>query len=268
MRQRILAFDLDGTLLDNEGRLGRESKRALGLAREAGCIVAFVTGRRDIDMLPIGNDTRYSDYMVLNNGGKIVETGTSRVLQNIRIAAKDSRRLLSFCLDGDYLLHVVNGRFWAVNKMTPGILSYSTRLGISPLLYHSAEELPDLEVEGFMANDGMEIVARFIDRNLPSVCHTNSEPGCIDIMRSGVDKWDGLSSLSRLVGFDDPEIIAAGNYRNDIRMIQNATIGIAVSNALDEVKASADYVTARSNEEDPAVEIIERFITRRVLEAK
>jgi Cof subfamily protein (haloacid dehalogenase superfamily) len=263
MYRTLLALDLDGTLLDDEGRLGLESKHALKAAQGAGALVAFVTGRRDVDMLPLGADTSRADYLILNNGGKIVETSTGRALRNLVVQARDARSLVTFCLAGDYVLHVVKGLFWAVNRITHGILDYAGRIGIEPLLYRGFEDLPPIGIEGFMATGDAEPIARFIDRELPALGYTESEPGCIDIMRRGVSKWEGISALVGLLGLVDPEVITAGNYSNDIDMIERATIGIAVGSALDEVKAAADYVTSRTNAEDPAVEIVDKFILRR-----
>jgi Cof subfamily protein (haloacid dehalogenase superfamily) len=260
MQRTLLAFDLDGTILDDEGRLGLESRRALGAAREAGVLVAFVTGRRDVDMLPLGEDVARADYLILNNGGKIVEASTGRALRNLTVRCQDARRLVDFCLARDYVLHVVKGLFWAVNKTTPGVLEYAGRMGIEPLLYRGVEQLPLDGIEGFMATGDAGPIAAFVDRELPGLCRTNSEPGCIDIMRRGVGKWDGVSALVGLLGLEDAEVIAAGNYSNDIEMIRNATVGVAVRNALAEVKAAADYVTSRGNSEDPAAEIIDRLV--------
>ena len=62
------------------------------------------------------------------------------------------------------------------------------------------------------------------------------------------------------MGLPRERIIAAGDYNNDIEMIQNAGIGVAVANALPEVKAAADYVTQRDNDHDAVVEIVEKFL--------
>ena len=111
-----------------------------------------------------------------------------------------------------------------------------------------------------MATIDLEPVCRFIDQLRLPMSYTPSEDQCVDIMTLGISKWGGLQRLARLLEIPDERIIAAGDYNNDIEMIQGAGIGVAVGNALDEVKAAADYVTKRDNDHDAIAEIVEKFL--------
>ena len=71
-KKGMLALDLDGTAVCDDYHMGEATKRAILLAREAGYVTAFVTGRRDMDMLTLDEDSLCVDYLILNNGGKIV----------------------------------------------------------------------------------------------------------------------------------------------------------------------------------------------------
>lgn len=259
-KTRLLALDLDGTAVDNHGHLGEKTKAALLRARRAGHVVSFVTGRRDIDMVPLPDPGQYADYLVLNNGGKIVRTGDGGIIQNILTDGADSKKLIEFCLEKNYLLHVILGMYWGVNKMTPGTLDYARELGMTPTVYHSVRDLPCTAVEGFMATAEGDLVGAYIDREHLALDYVQSEPTCIDIMKTGISKWDGTKTLCRMLGIPEDNVIAAGNYNNDIDLLKNAGVGVAVQNALDCVKAAADYITEADNNHDAIAEVVQKFL--------
>ena len=256
----LLALDLDGTACNDQGRLGEWTKQALAAARAAGHTVAFATGRRDVDMLPLGEDFRCADYLVLNNGGKLVRTADGAVLSNTLVDADAARTLAQRCLQEDWILHVVSGLYWAVNRRDQGLLDYVEKVGVTPVLFHSPDELPLTGIEGFMATADRGTICRFIDQAQLPLVHVHSEPGCVDIMPGGITKWQGLSRLAQLLQVPVQRMIAAGDYNNDLEMIQNAGVGVAVQNALPQVKAAADYVTPHDNNHDAVADIVEKFL--------
>lgn len=263
MTRKLLAVDIDGTALDDRRRLGGATKEAFAKARQDGHVVCFVTGRKDIDVASMGDDTLCVDYLVLNNGGKIRSTAGARVLKNDLIEEEDARRLIAYCLERDIPLHVMSGMDWAINRMTAGTLSYARQLGRSPRLFRSLQEVLCGRPEAFMATWGAEEVSEFIDRAQLHLACVPSEPFCIDIVRRGVTKWAGIRSLADILAIPTAHVVAVGNYTNDIELLQRAGTGVAVRNAIPEVKAVADYVTARDNNHDAVVEVVERFVLSR-----
>lgn len=82
----------------------------------------------------------------------------------------------------------------------------------------------------------------------------------MDIVAPGIGKRSGLERLIQILGIPRQRLIAAGDYTNALEMIRYAGIGVAVANALLEVKVSADYVTWRDNDHDAAAEIVEKYL--------
>ena len=113
-----------------------------------------------------------------------------------------------------------------------------------------------------MATQDMKAVAAHIDSSVPEVYYVNSEPDCIDIMRTGVSKWNGIQRLANMLGIDDEDIITVGNYYNDLDMLHHAKVGIAVANAVDAVKEEADFVTESDNNHDAVEEIIIKMLNQ------
>ena len=263
MIRKLLAIDLDGTAVGDNGKIGSLTKQALAEARQEGHIVCFVTGRRDIDMLPLGQDYRCADYLILNNGGKITSTFDGEVLENDLVDKEDTRRLIAYCLQRDYSLHIFSGMYWAINKMTPATLEYSKELGIIPEYYRGVDEVLCERIEGFTTNSEGKDIGAFIDVAGMNLTYIDSQPTYIDIMKKGISKWRGVQSLADKLNIPVANTVAVGNYSNDIDMLVNAGVGVAVQNALPSVKAAADYVILKDNNHDPVAEIVEKFILSR-----
>lgn len=259
-KKGMLALDLDGTAVRDDYRMGEATKRAILLAREAGYVTAFVTGRRDIDMLTLDEDSLCVDYLILNNGGKIVRCETKEVLYNHLISRKDCLKLMEYCLQQELELHVCDGTRWFVNVVTDSTREYAEELNTYPKLYcHAGEISCSGGVEGFMALRDWQKVGSYIERYLPGVTYILSEPDCIDIMAAGISKWDGIERLAALEQITGDDIIAVGNFYNDLDMIKHAAVGVAAANSPEEVKAQADYVTERTNNQDCVAEVVEKY---------
>lgn len=261
MGRKLLAMDVDGTAVCDDYSMGEKSKEALRAAREAGHVTAFVTGRRDVDMLSMGPDQWCVDYQILNTGGKVIRCRDRKVFCNTLIPPHACEKLIRHCLDHHLQLQVCHGMVWQVTQLTESTRIYAQQLHKLPQIVHSARQIYwENGLEGFMATQDMEAVAEFIDQQLPEVYYINSEPGCIDIMATGVTKWNGILWLADHLGIRHEDIITVGNYYNDIDMIQAAAVGIAVANSLDPVKEAADFVTENDNSHDAVAEIIENMM--------
>ncbi|MDD3173549.1 MAG: HAD hydrolase family protein, partial [Herbinix sp.] len=125
MKRKLLAMDVDGTAVRDDYKLGHVSKKAIERARQAGHVIAFVTGRRDIDMLSMGRDGRCVDYLILNNGGKILRCEDEAVLFNDLIDPESCKKLITYCLDNQLQLQICSGLLWKVSCMTESTLEYA-----------------------------------------------------------------------------------------------------------------------------------------------
>ncbi len=257
---KLLVLDLDGTTVNHAGKLGCMSAEALASARKQGHLVCFATGRRDIDMFSSWYLVKHADYLLLNNGGKLIRTSDMTVLFRTCIPAETARELISTCLRKNWQLHVISGDYWALNKWNDGLQSYVDFLGTSPDRYDCLEETPWREVEGFMATADWKPVCQYIDQARLPLAYTLSEDNCVDIMAEGISKWDGVCHLMTLLHILPEDVIAVGDYYNDLPMIRGAGIGVAVANALKEVKAEADYVTKQDCDHDAVAEVVEQFL--------
>ncbi len=249
-------MDLDGTAIADDYSLSAASIEAVTEAQKRGHVTAFVSGRRDVDMLTIKDEQWCVDYHILNNGGKIIRCRDRAVIMNEYIGRSEAEQLIRFAFDHDLQLHIISGMLWQVTKMTEGTLRYAEQLGLIPEVITSIDSIDCGRIEGLMATADLEPIAGYIDAKLPGLVYVHSEPGTIDIMKKGVSKWKGIMALAQSLGIDQKDTIAVGNYYNDIDMIRRAGTGIAVANSVEQAKEAADYVTVNDNNHDAVKEII------------
>ena len=263
---KILAMDLDGTAIQDNGFFGSRTLRALKAAQDYGYYICFVSGRREVDMYKIKDYVHYSDFQILNTGGKIINSKTKEVILNHCPSYNNYKKLVDFCINHQCTLHIISGMNWFTNKMEERMITYTNHLGLSPTIYSTFEEVSHLCAEGFVVySDGPKVVD-FLEKNELGLYGIESEPMCFDIQDVNATKWNGLLYLSKMLEVDPKDIISIGNFTNDIDMISNSGLGVAVQNAIDTVKSIAGYVTRTDNNQDAIAEVVEKFILNQSLE--
>ena len=260
MKRKLLAMDLDGTAVRDDYSLLSSSVDAIDRIRKLGCVTAFISGRRDIDMLTLYEEQWCVDYHILNNGGKIIRCHDRQIIANDCISREVSEKLIRFAFKNDLQLHIISGMRWQVTRMNDRTMAYARILGVIPETVTSLDRISLDDIEGFMATADLKPVAAYIDSDLPELVYVHSEPGTIDIMKNGVSKWNGIRKLAEILDIPVKDTIAVGNYYNDIDMIRHAGMGIAVANSPKEVKEAADHVTVNDNNNDAMSEIIDLMI--------
>jgi 5-amino-6-(5-phospho-D-ribitylamino)uracil phosphatase len=261
--QKLLAFDLDGTLLDDEGNIHEDTIESLIQARKNNSLICFVTGRCEFEVDPIKEFFPFADFVIINNGSKVVDIRRQVTLSQKFIPRKDAKLIINFCLLNNYLLHIKAGYSWGVNLINESVQHFASFVNRNPFLYDSVVESLLDHVDGFSitTESACQGVSELISHQDLELYIINSEPGYYDILRKDVSKWQGICLIAKEFDISSEKIITVGNYTNDIEMIRRAGTGIAVQNALEEVKNAADYVTSRTNNQNIVAEIITQFIS-------
>ena len=175
--------------------------------------------------------------------------------------AESVRALAGACLGhNDCVLYVIAAGYMGVSRMTPGVREYTDSIRCRPAVYTSAEELPLAGVQVMMASGNVSRAVAAIRGGGLALDYVSSDPGVIDITPRGVGKWSALLELCRMEGIPPENVAAAGNYLNDRDMIEHAGIGIAVGNAVPEIKALADIVLQHDCEHDAIAELVDKLL--------
>ena len=151
------------------------------------------------------------------------------------------------------------------NKLNDRIQEYSQATKVTPLLMPSIDELLAQGITKILWYDDVSQIQQ-IEKELRKTAHFHnvtfctSKPFYLEFFNSKVSKAAAIDCIGKLYDFTPAETIAIGDGFNDLSMIRYAALGVAMENAPDGVKESADYITARTNNEDGVAEVLEKFV--------
>ncbi|GAB1328754.1 HAD family hydrolase [Streptomyces sennicomposti] len=259
---RLIATDLDGTLLRSDGSVSPRTRDALAAATEAGAAHLVVTGRAVPWTRHILDDLGYRGLAVCGQGAQVYDAGAHRLLTSVtldrrlagvalaKIEAETGPLYLAASrdgLDGD----VVVGPGYALTGSLPATpFTDASDLWSAPLnkIYIQHPTLTD---------DELADVAHRTAGGFVSV--TMAGEGIVELLPLGLSKATGLSLAARRLGAKAADTLAFGDMPNDIPMFTWSARGVAMANAHESLKAVADEVTT-SNDDDGIAAVLERLL--------
>ena len=248
---KLIVTDLDRTLLRSDKTISVYTAGVLRACQQRGMKVAFATAR------PVSACMKYADIVmpdaIISNGGAVARAGEQivyRATMNIETTNKLLLRLTEFPSVGYITVSTENG--YLVNKP----VDESSPMWADYLPVRCVDMSRGLDCDSYsMAVEILEsTTAQAVASGLPDVLMTPFSGE--DWYRYGnpeADKWNGVKALAAYAGIDMKCVAAFGDDFNDIEMLKNCGIGVAVKNAIDAVKAAADYI-CDSNDNDGVAE--------------
>ncbi|WP_293909838.1 HAD family hydrolase [Deinococcus sp.] len=270
---RLIATDLDGTLLNSAGKISPRNRRALDAARAAGIEVVPVTARQPHSVYSGDENSPFTEYAVCSNGalGLHLSRNESLFESHLEVAAQ---RALTAALTA----RVPGALFASVRERGAVFLAQAGYAELARFNDHGRQpaEMGAHSLEAVCAEPSLKFIvrhARLTPRELLAEVQalkltgfalTHSGAPFLEIMAEGVSKARGLAHLCTHLGIDRTEVLAFGDALNDLEMLAWAGRGVAMGNSEPEVRAAAREVTA-SNDEDGVALVIERLLGEPVL---
>lgn len=263
---KLIAIDMDGTLLRNDKTISEDTKKALKKAREKGVKVVLATGR------PIDGVMRYleeldlihnNEYVLSFNGAIIKDIGTDKVIYRDVLKGYDFIDLYKLSKELGVNIHA----FAEEGCITPKINKYSqlegSINGIQVIEKDISEINSNEDIIKIMMIDEPEILQSAID-NLPKEIYykytvVRSAPYFLEFLSKTCNKGEGVEKLSRYLGINREEVICIGDAGNDSHMIEFAGLGVAMGNAFPEIKEIADFITD-TNEDNGVANVVNKFL--------
>lgn len=272
LKVQMIGVDLDGTLLTTDKKLFPYTASVLKDAAGQGKIVLPVTGRplcgvpEELLALP------GIRYVISANGGRIVDRKEEKILHEDLLPAETARRILNIMGEYDAMREVYyDGIGYAPRECLERIHTYlsyppmaeyvvSTRIPVDDVMVKFEQEKRGVDkLQGLFAEAGERDEALERIRQIPGTAVTSVLEKNIEVNAGGVNKGKAVRLLARMLEIPLAEVLVFGDAANDIQMVREAGIGVAVANAVHEVKEAADYVTG-SNDEEGAAKFIEKYV--------
>ena len=271
MTIRMVASDLDGTLLRSDNTVSERTRAALRDATDAGLVVAFVTGRPPRWLDEVAEATGHAGVAVGANGAVLYDLATEQIVS-------------AHVLDSDQL-RTLTGELRAAFPAVAFAVEYGDAFGAEAAYVHDWAINPPVtrtgkvlaaplvaELDVITSRPGVKLLAKdraadvdeFLDSadrllaGRATVTHS-SRHGLIEIAAPGVTKATGLAEVAGRHGIGPHEVVAVGDMPNDVPMLQWAGRSYAVSNAHPSAQAAADQVLG-SNDEDAVAQLIESLL--------
>lgn len=265
---KLIAIDIDGTLLNSHHHLTDEVKIALKKAEEKGVKVVLCTGRpltgvQDlIEELDLYSE---NDYVVTYNGSLIQKTKTKEIVSKFELSHDDYLAIDGLARKLNIHLHTETvDTMYTSNRDISRYTVLESHLVNMPLKYRTQEEMTDeLNILKMMMIDEPALLDDAITKIPPAFYEqytiVKSAPYFLEFLHKEVDKGAAVKLLAAQLGIDASEVMALGDNENDLPMIQFAGVGIAMGNATENVKKAASFITSSNDEHGVAV-AIEKFV--------
>lgn len=263
MNYRMLAVDLDGTLLGPEHQVTETVRHALNRAREKGVKVVIATGRMFQSAVHVARELGIDVPLITYNGALIQCALSQRVYCHRVVDKEEIKRIVRRMKEHPVEAFIYLDDELYVEQETERAKRYGQLTKVK------VNVVGDLE--GFLQKDPTmllimgeehclnEIRGQLQEEYGDKFYITKSFPTFLEIMHPNVSKAEGIKILANQFGIRQQEIIAIGDNYNDLEMINFAGLGVAVRNAPEQVREQADYVTEKPYG-DGVVEVIEKFI--------
>jgi len=250
MKYKLIVSDVDGTLFQSGNRVMPRTVELVHQFQQKGGIFTLATGRMKKAIEPFIQELQIRFPVIVYNGTQIVDTRTNRVLTasylEENLASTALELLEEYSLDP--IIHV-NQQPYVANH-SKSILEHMEKDGIHCMIHDDLRQLITEKVTKMLIIGDPANLRQYAEELIRTASNgfqpVYSDWNYLEILPNGVSKGKALESLAKMERISMEEIVAVGDERNDISMLEAAGLGVAVANANEEVRRHADRVTSGS----------------------
>lgn len=262
---KMVALDLDGTLLTTDKKISARNERVLKQLSAQGIKVVLCTGRpinaiwKYIEQLGL---TGADDYTITFNGALVIQNPDRQVLAKQGMNKDNLALLHDFCVQGGYPLDVLDfEQVYPLTDLTPSVYQKMLNANIAfvPKSYAELKEQPYSKVVMATDSEILDHVTQEITPAMAAQYHiVRSQPKILEFLDHDMDKAVGLKALLAHYGWTFENLMAFGDAENDSGMLQAAQVGVVMANGKPDIKALGTDVTL-SNDDDGVADFIEKY---------
>ena len=259
---KLIALDLDGTLLNSDKELPPENLAALKRAADAGVQIVPTTGRFYGGMPEVIRKLSFIDYAVTVNGAQVYDIKNDRAVAKAELSLEHTLEIMEY-MDGFDVIYDCYQDNWGymTESMWNAVNDYTHEAHFRGMVKSLRSPVPELKA--FLKERGMGIqktqlltpdkelrafLLEDMKKRFPFASVTSASPENIEINDASANKGHAISQLAEYLGIDMSGTASFGDGLNDVSMIKDCGCGIAMANACDEVLKAADHITASNDE--------------------
>ncbi|MCC8128095.1 MAG: Cof-type HAD-IIB family hydrolase [Clostridiales bacterium] len=269
---RLIALDLDGTLLDSEKNLSQANREALRMCAERGIEIVPCTGRIWQGIPEFIRELPGVRYAITVNGAVIRDIQKDQTLAEHKMSCETAAALMELAQQFHVMYDCyIDGQGYGESRFMDHMDDYGTPLTLQGMIRKTRRPTPNLlemvrrkadpveKVNYFFDNQEELVRARVALSKRDDIVVSSSFSNNLEINGTGATKGNGILCLAEHVGIDPSQTMGFGDGENDLSMMKLSGIGVAMANAVESVKMAADYVTL-TNDEDGVAAALRKLI--------
>lgn len=287
---KLVAIDLDGTLLNSYGEVSNKNKEAIQKAIKKNVEVVLTSGRPIMSVKNLANEIGCNNYMICGNGAITYDIQNDKIVYNKFLEKAKVLQIIRICEENSIFYNVYTKDTILTKNLNYNILFYNQENASKPedkktritIMQNIEEYIQNREEEDYLkitiCDNNKVIFGSIIkklriikDVDVLDVAHmsrkiikdgtenVSMEYFYTEITNTNVDKWQAIENLIEKLQIKREEVIAIGDNINDAEMVKNAGLGIMMGNSAPYIKEMADIVVS-DNDNDGVAEAIEKYI--------
>ncbi|MEX1028620.1 MAG: Cof-type HAD-IIB family hydrolase [Paenibacillaceae bacterium] len=252
MRYKLIALDVDGTLINNQYEITESTRLTIQEVHRQGAHIVLCTGRGPTSTLPLLEVLGLEGTVITHNGAATVESEGSKLIHQFAFHMNQLQPFVDYCRLNQihfdvntafehYLEHLTDveremyKQYLVVPRQIDDVMSIEEDV-VKISIYAESDVLDQLTLD-------------WPNMGHPQLKIIRSGENFIDVMHLEANKGNALKSLANRWGIQAADILAIGNYYNDLEMLEFAGLGVVMDNSPEDMKQSADAITASNDEE-------------------
>lgn len=249
-KYKLIALDVDGTLLNDDHTLSPEVIKAVQDVNKAGSDIVLCTGRGPTGAIPVLYDLGLQGTLIVHNGAAIIESESKKIVRECPMDPKELWPFIEYCRKHAIHFDLSNAfemmleaipekarRMYELHRVQPQIVQLDDGVRSDILkftIFGTKEEIDQVEQDWHTIQSSLQPI--------------RSGDFFMDVQHPAVSKGQALQALAEYREIEAAEVLAIGNYYNDISMLEFAGLGVAVANSPQKVKDAADFVGPSNND--------------------
>ena len=289
---KLVAIDLDGTLLNSYGEISNKNIETIKKAKEKNVEIVLASGRPIVSVKNLANQIGANNYMICGNGAITYDIQNEKIIYDRFLEKSKVLQIVKICEENSIFYSIYTKDTILTKNLNYNVLFFYKENEGKPdekktdisIIQNIEEYIQKREEEDYLKIticDGDKAVFENIIRKLKTVGNVEVldvehmsrkkikngndefliEYFYTEITNTNVDKWAALDNLINILSIKKEEVITIGDNVNDVLMVKNAGLGVMVENAATYIKENADFI-AKDNDSDGVAQTIEKFILK------
>lgn len=283
---KLIAIDLDGTLLNSYGQISEKNKKTIEKAQKQNIEIVLSSGRSTNSVKNLANEIGGNHFVICGNGSLIYDLQKEEIIYDKFIEKKKALQIIEICEKNSIYYNVYTENMVIAKKLSNNVLFYhqenankpenkKTKINLVDDIYSYVKDLKNENILKFTISDTSNIIFNSIIKKLREiknidvldVAHMSRkliksgteevllEYFYTEITSKYVDKWNAINWLIKDLGIKQEEVMTIGDNINDKLMIENAGLGVAMGNSAPYIRKIADRIVEDNNNDGVATAI-------------